>query len=200
MENMEKGYKVIFLGESAVGKTTLIKISIGKIFDSESAPTLMASYFTKNFNYKKHNYAFCLWDTIGNEKYRSLTRMFYKDSKIVILVYDITSKKSFNALDYWYQEVKNELGEDIILAIVGNKSDLFLEEQVSLEEGQKYAEMKHAFFQLSSAKNEAQNFIDFLEKLFKEYIEKYLNKKNTNKKESKALNKKKLSKKKRGCC
>ena len=182
MENMEKGYKVIFLGESAVGKTTLIKISVGKTFDLESPPTLMASYFTKNYRYNNHNYTFCLWDTIGNEKYRSLTRMFYKDSKIVILVYDITSKKSFNALDYWYEEVINELGEEIILAIVGNKSDLFLEEQVSFEEGQKYAEMKNALFKLSSAKNEAEYFINFLEELFKEYIKKYLNKKNQSKK------------------
>ena len=66
MEDEEKGYKVILLGESSVGKTSLIKISIGKQFDSYEQPTLTASYFTKNIEYKKQIYKFYLWDTIGS--------------------------------------------------------------------------------------------------------------------------------------
>ena len=199
MEDEEKGYKVILLGESSVGKTSLIKISIGKQFDSYEQPTLTASYFTKNIKYKKQIYKFYLWDTIGSERYRALTKNFFQNSKIVLLVYDITSKKSFKSLDYWFEAVKNVIGEDFLLAIIGNKIDLYLEEQVTLEEGQKYAEEKKAKFQLMSAKTSPAKFVDFLDGLFIEYIDNYITEKD---KQSQGIqiNKFKKNKKKRKCC
>ena len=171
-EEEGNGNKVIFLGESSVGKTNLIKISIGKKFESEEMTTWTVSYVPKQFIYNNHNYTFNLWDTIGQEKYRALTKIFFKEAIIVILVYDITRKKSFEALDYWYEQVKNELGDNFILAIVGNKSDLYITEQVSQEEGNNYAKEKGAKFKLTSAKTDPLSFIKFLEELFTDYINK----------------------------
>ena len=171
----DNGIKVIFLGESHVGKTNLIKISIGKPFEMESITTWAASYVPKEFFFKNQKYIFNLWDTIGQETYRSLTKIFFKGANIVILVYDITERKSFEELDYWYGQVKNELGDNFILAIVGNKIDLYAEEKVSEEEGQSYANEKGSKFALCSAKDDPKGFIKFLEELFQDYIEKYGN-------------------------
>ena len=174
-EDDDAGNKVIFLGETSVGKTNLIKVSIGKKFDPHSVSTWSASYVPREFTYNNRNYVFDLWDTIGQEQYRSLTKIFFKDAIIVILVYDITNRKSFEELEYWYGEVKNEVGDEFILAIVGNKRDLYTEEQVSEQEGRKYAAEKGAKFKLSSAKEDPIGFIQFLEELFKDFIDKNSN-------------------------
>ena len=173
-EENENGNKVIFLGESNVGKTNLMRISVGKPFDSHSLSTWSVSYLPKSFTYNKKMYIFNLWDTIGQETYRSLTRIFFKNSIIVILVYDITSRKTFEELEYWYQQVKNELSNEFVLAIVGNKKDLFTEMKVTEDEGKKFAEEKGAKFKLSSAKDDPMDFTQFLEELLKESIEKNL--------------------------
>ena len=173
-EENENGNKVIFLGESNVGKTNLMRISVGKPFDSHSLSTWSVSYLPKSFTYNKKMYIFNLWDTIGQETYRSLTRIFFKNAIIVILVYDITSRKTFEELEFWYQQVKNELNNEFVLAIVGNKKDLFTEMKVTEDEGKKFAEEKGAKFKLSSAKDDPMDFTQFLEELLKESIEKNL--------------------------
>jgi small GTP-binding protein len=173
-EDNENGNKVIFLGESNVGKTNLMRISVGKSFDSHSLSTWSVSYLPKVFTYNKKTFVFNLWDTIGQETYRSLTRIFFKNAIIVLLVYDITSRKTFEELEYWYQQVKNELDNEFLVAIIGNKKDLFTEMKVTEEEGKKYAEEKGAKFKLSSAKDDPMDFNQFLEDLLKESIEKNL--------------------------
>ena len=110
-----------------------------------------------------------LWDTIGQEKYRSLTKIFIKDSKIVIFVYDITRLESFKELDYWYSTIKEVLGDSAVLGIAGNKHDLYTKEQVSEETAKKYAEERNIDFKLTSAKNKT-SFNSLLEDLLKKYI------------------------------
>ena len=80
-----------------------------------------------------------LWDTIGEEKYRQLTKLFFADSKILIFVYDITSIESFKGIESWYEEIIESIGDDIIKGIVGNKIDLFENEAVNEEDDEKYA-------------------------------------------------------------
>ena len=107
--------------------------------------------------------------------------MFFKDTKIVILVYDITAEKSFNELDYWYNQIVNELGtEGYSLAVVGNKKDLFKHEKVKEPQGKNFAESKNAKFKLTSAKDDPLSFNSLLEQMFKEFIDNnqdYLNQK-----------------------
>ena len=197
MSEEESGIKVILLGESSVGKTSLIKVAIGKKFNSSELTTYSANYSIKKFNYNGKEYTFNLWDTIGQEKYRALTKMFFKDSKIIILVYDITSEKSFKELEYWYNQVVNELGkEGYYLAIVGNKNDLYNQEKINKDQGKKFAESKKAKFKLTSAKDDPLSFNSLLEQMFKEFIDNnkdYLN----NIKKTAITNK---GKKKGKCC
>ena len=173
-EDNENGNKVIFLGESNVGKTNLMRISVGKPFDFHSMSTWSVSYLPKNFIYNNRSYTFNLWDTIGQEVYRSLTKIFFKNAIIVLLIYDITSRKTFEELEYWYQQIKNELNNEFLLAIVGNKKDLFIDMKVTEEEGKNYADEKGAKFKLSSAKDDPMDFTQFLEDLLKESIDKNL--------------------------
>ena len=197
MSEEESGIKVILLGESSVGKTSLIKVAIGKKFNSSELTTYSANYSIKKFNYNGKEYTFNLWDTIGQEKYRALTKMFFKDSKIIILVYDITAEKSFKELEYWYSQVVNELGkEGYYLAIVGNKNDLYNQEKINKDQGKKFAESKKAKFKLTSAKDDPLSFNSLLEQMFKEFIDNnkdYLN----NIKKTAITNK---GKKKGKCC
>ena len=197
MSEEDIGIKVILLGESSVGKTSLIKVSIGNKFNASELTTYSANYSIKKFNYNGKDYVFNLWDTIGQEKYRALTKMFFKDTKIVIIVYDITSEKSFKELDYWYSQVVNELGsEGYSLAVVGNKKDLFNQEQVKEAQGKSFAQSKNAKFKLTSAKDDPLSFNTLLEQMFKEFIDN--NKDYLNQLRKTTINNK--NKKKGKCC
>ena len=107
--------KVVILGESGVGKTCIINRYINNTFSTEGMTTSGASYSSKTMyfeNYDK-NMKFDIWDTAGQEKYRSLTRIFYKETSIAILVYDITRKESFEeVINYWYQQIKEHSPKD----------------------------------------------------------------------------------------
>ena len=122
----DKGIKIVLLGEAGVGKTNLIQVSIGKKFDDNTSSTLTGSYVEKEYIFENKRYVFDLWDTVGQELYRSLSKLFIKNSKIVIIVFAINSRPSFEQIDFWYNSVKESLGNDgYITALVGNKSDLY---------------------------------------------------------------------------
>ena len=148
--------KLVLLGDSGVGKTSIISQYISGAFYNNTPSTNGASYTSKKVIFKDLNKSITLdiWDTAGQEKYKSLIKFFYKDASIAILVYDITNKQSFESLKtYWIKQLK-DLGEKhLILCIAGNKCDLYNKEQVSEKEGKKFAEDIGAFFELTSAKN-----------------------------------------------
>ena len=163
--------KVILIGESGTGKTSLINATMGLKFKDTVESTTTNSFSSKTVTINNKEYVLNLWDTIGQEKFRSLTKIFIKDSKIVILVYDITRKASFNELNFWLKMIQDILGDEPVLGICGNKSDLFVKEQVKEEVVKKYSEEKNIPFKLTSAKNPL-SFNKFLEDLVKQYLEK----------------------------
>ena len=163
--------KVILIGESGTGKTSLINAAIGLQFKENLESTTTNSFYSKKVKINNKEYVLNLWDTIGQEKFRSLTKIFVKDSKIVLLVYDITRKQTFNELNFWYKMILDILGEETILGICGNKQDLFVKEQVKEETAKKYAEEKKIPFKLTSAKNPL-TFNKFLEELVVKYVQK----------------------------
>ena len=110
------------------------------------------TYVQKKVKIDNQEIDLSIWDTVGQEKYRSLTKLFFKDTKIVILVYAINKADSFDGLEYWLNLYKESIGDEAILGVVGNKSDLFLEQEVDEEKGRNYAESNGAFFSLISAK------------------------------------------------
>ena len=164
--------KVILIGNSGVGKTSLIKVVNNENFDKNQETTSEFSFRQKKIQIGNQGYSLNLWDTIGQEKLRVLTKQFFRDSKIVIFVYDITSEISFKDLKIWEKDVKDTLGDNIIKGVVGNKNDLFLEEKVSQEEGLKYAKEINAQFKLVSAKSDPKGFDNMLQDLLKAYVNK----------------------------
>ena len=191
----DDGIKVILLGETFVGKTSLIKVSIGKYFNSKEGTTLTSNYSVKTFNYNGREYNFHIWDTIGQEKYRALTKIFVKESKIVIFVYDITNRNSFDSLPFWKKIVDELLTDTPILGVVGNKMDLYVDEQIKSDEVEKYANEIGAKLLLTSAKTDSTSFSNFLQELLNDYLIKGSNERI----KSFSLNKK-PTKKKKNCC
>ena len=165
-----KSIKITLLGNSGVGKTCIIRRYAEVTFDENSQPTQLANYSQKIVEIGNQTLQVDLWDTAGQEKYRSLGRNFYKDSFIVCLIYDITSLDSFNDLkETWYNDLK-EYGERYtVLAVVGNKSDCYEEEQVNEKEAKEFADKINAIFVLTSAKT-GSNINYLFEKLLREYL------------------------------
>ena len=190
--------KVILLGETAVGKTSIIKRYYDDTFDTNEVTTISMSYVDKIIELNKMKYKLIIWDTIGQEKYRSISKLFLTEAKIVILVYCIDKKDTFENLDFWYNLYKEELGDEAILGIAGNKADLLMEQVVSYQEGEKFANERGAIFAEISAKENKVTINNFMNDLVKAYIAKNKGEKiNKN-------NKVKLgegnNQKKEGCC
>ena len=166
--------KVVLLGGSGVGKTSLITRFVSSSFNDKQSTTIGGYFINKEIFIEKYNKDIKLniWDTAGQERYRSLTKFFYKDAKIIIFTYDITNNDSFDELkNYWFEQLKNLSMENIVIGIAGNKSDLIEEEKVSEEDAREYASKINASFRLTSALNNIG-----VEELFKELIEKYIDK------------------------
>ena len=124
--------KIVMLGESGVGKTCILnRYTENDYYKTDS--TLHAQYKIKNLPSPDGKYEMkqIIWDTAGQEIYRSLASFYYRDADGVILVYDISDKASFDELNYWIKEVRKNANNDVLLTIVGNKSDKINEEQVS---------------------------------------------------------------------
>ena len=164
------GIKVTLIGESSVGKTCIINKYCKNLFDSNVDSTLGANYSQKKIERAGKRIRLDLWDTAGQEKYRAIGRHFYKESYIVCLVHDITNKASFESIKtIWYPEL-TEYGEKYkIIALIGNKLDKYLEEQVSEEQGKKFAEEINAVFKRTSALD-GTGIAD----LFDQLVDKYL--------------------------
>ena len=151
-----QGKKLVLVGDSGVGKTCIISRFVSGDFDSNTESTDGASYATKVLELPKmgKNIVLDIWDTAGQERYKSLTKFFYKDAQMIIMVYDITIKKSFeNLKNYWYKEIQQFSEKNYILGIAGNKSDLYEKEQVSEKEAREYAQSINAVYGLTSAQN-----------------------------------------------
>ena len=171
--------KVILIGDSETGKTNLINISVGLEFSEYTTPLTKPTYKPKMFEIEGKKYILNLWDTEGREKYVNITKIFFKGSEIIILVYDITMIESFNSLKKWHQMCEDIIETDHIYGLVGNKSDLFLNEQVSTEDVKSFAESIKTKYKIVSAKIDRNSFVEFLEELVKDYIK--LNLKNMRK-------------------
>ena len=205
MKNVEKipDCKVTLIGDSGVGKSSIIGRYISGIFRGDTLTTSGANYSQKIYKKNNQKVRLNIWDTAGQEKFRSLGRNFYKDAYIICIIYDITNKQSFeNIKEIWYPEIEKHGEKFKILAIVGNKCDLYEDEEVEEKEANAFSEKIGAKFFLISAKNG-----DAIEEMFKTLANLYLNpdfkeKVNENKSDRSSsikLNKDKL-KKNSGCC
>ena len=165
--------KVVLIGESGVGKTSIISRYMTNTFKSQLMSTPGANFVKKNVIMEDENKSinFEIWDTAGQERYRSLAKVFYKNATVCVLVYDITRNSSFEAIkNYWIKEIKENAPSDIIIALAGNKDDNYENEVVTLSEGKKLAEEINGIFKSTSAM-----LSHGIDDLFKTIGEKFIN-------------------------
>ena len=161
--------KVILVGNSGVGKTNLINVLTGRKFEQSITTTTISTYVEKKMEMGNKKYNLEIWDTAGQEKFHSLTKLFIKESRIVLFVYDITDKNSFTEIKSWVKIVKEVLDDKFVMGLAGNKKDLFLKEVINEVKGKEKAKEIGAIFKLTSAK-EGEGIHELMESLLKEYI------------------------------
>ena len=166
------GIKVILLGESGVGKTNLISVALDNGFNSNSQSSIHSSYFEGKIKNNENIYKYVLWDTAGQEIYRALNKIFIKGSKIIIFVYSIDNKESFEQIEFWINSAKEVIDkEKCVMALLANKSDLFEEQVIPDEDGKKLSEKYGIKFGITSACCDAAGFKGFLKELILDYID-----------------------------
>ena len=143
--------KIVILGTSGVGKSSIINRYIYDHWDKDMQTTLGAAFLDKTLTYRGKHFKFQIWDTAGQEKYGPLAQMYYRDADVAILVYDVTEKSSFSGMKAWHTELKEKGPKNIILAIVGNKIEME-DEIITKIDGEIYASKHNAIFKATSAK------------------------------------------------
>jgi len=137
----KNNFKIVFLGRSGVGKTSVTLRFCRDTFQDGTEATIGASFVTKIMPIKERQVKFEIWDTAGQERYRALTPMYYRNADAAVLVYDITDAESFTALQSWYQELHKNVPNCVIL-LAGNKMDLGHDRKVTKETAQQFANEK----------------------------------------------------------
>jgi len=145
-------FKLVLLGESAVGKSSLVlRFVKGQFFDFQES-TIGAAFLTQTVCLNDTTVKFEIWDTAGQERYHSLAPMYYRGAQAAIVVYDITNYDSFERAKNWVKELQRQGSANIVIALAGNKSDLAQKRKVPPEEAEAYSEENGLLFMETSAK------------------------------------------------
>lgn len=144
-------YKLVFLGDQSVGKTSIITRFMYDKFDTSYQATIGIDFLSKTMYLEDRTVRLQLWDTAGQERFRSLIPSYIRDSSVAVITYDVSSRQTFLNTIKWIEEVRAERGSDVIIVLVGNKTDLVDKRQVSVEEGEaKSNELKVMFIETSA--------------------------------------------------
>jgi len=146
-------YKLVFLGDQSVGKTSIITRFMYDNFDRHYQATIGIDFLSKTMYLEDRTVRLQLWDTAGQERFRSLIPSYIRDSSVAVVVYDVTNRASFLNTSKWVEDVRAERGNDVVICLVGNKTDLGNDKrQVSTEEGEEKATKDDLLFMECSAK------------------------------------------------
>ena len=152
--NFDFNYKIILIGDSSVGKSCLTIRETKNSYLNNYTPTVGFEFFNLNLKIKEKNIRLQIWDTCGQEKFRSLISNFYRNSSLAIIVYSITDPESFIHIDQWLNEIKTQTSPDIKIFVIGNKSDLEKSRKIQFENAQKFCNERGLdYFFETSAKN-----------------------------------------------
>ena len=146
-------FKLLLIGNSAVGKSSLLLRFSDNIFNESFLPTIGVDFKIRTFDLSAKTVKLQIWDTAGQERFKTITSSYYKGAHGIILTYDITDKQSFKDIENWLTEVEKFANENVIKLLVGNKSDLESSRQVKFEEGKEFADSLGIQFIETSAKN-----------------------------------------------
>ena len=154
--------KLIVVGNQGTGKSCILNRFVNETFEENYQATIGLDFQSKNITIHDQDVRLIIYDTAGQEKFRSLIPMYIREAQIILLVYDISDKDSFDAMPNWIQEVKEVLNKEVVFALIGNKMDLESQRKISYEEGKKLAEKNNFVFQEVSAKT-GKNFENLFE-------------------------------------
>eukprot|EP01017_Pseudomicrothorax_dubius_P020588 TRINITY_DN2240_c0_g1_i2.p1 TRINITY_DN2240_c0_g1~~TRINITY_DN2240_c0_g1_i2.p1 ORF type:complete len:195 (+),score=33.74 TRINITY_DN2240_c0_g1_i2:113-697(+) len=158
-------FKVVLLGDAGVGKSSISQRLCHNVFSDSYAVTIGGAYLNKSIDLKSgQTVRLHLWDTGGEERFRAMAPLYYRDASVAILVYDVLDAKSFKSLEYWIKELDNKVKQDkLILALAGNKCDV-PEKAVTTEQGKRFAETHNMIFAELSAKT-GENIPEFFQQI-----------------------------------
>jgi len=165
--NTIREIKLCLLGDTAVGKSSLVLRFVSDRFEPHTTATIGASFMSKNFKTGDKSFKYQIWDTAGQEKYKALAPMYYRGAAAAIVVYDITMESSFLSVKRWVRELRQMGSQDIVIAIAGNKKDLVDQREISPETGQAFADEIGAVFAECSALT-AENVNEIFERISEE--------------------------------
>lgn len=161
-------FKLVLLGDSAVGKSCLVVRFVRDEFFEFQEPTIGAAFLTQTVTLDDSTVKFEIWDTAGQERYRSLAPMYYRGAAAAIVVFDITKKDSFNGAKSWVKELQRRGDPNVVIALAGNKADMESKRKVQTEEAQQYALDSDIIYMETSAKtalNVRNLFVEIAKKL-----------------------------------
>ena len=167
-------FKIIVIGDSGVGKSCLTNKATKNIFEDNYQATVGFEFFTFNLKINDKIAKLQIWDTCGQEIYRSLISNFYRNSSLALIVYSVTSRESFNNIDMWLKELRTQANPDVQIILIGNKVDLENERKVTKEEGELFAKKNGIKkFVETSAKtgiNAQSTFVEIGLSLYNDYL------------------------------
>ena len=144
--------KYVVIGDSGVGKSNILLRYINNTFSEEFKTTVGVEFGAKNIEVNNNIYRIQIWDTAGQENFRSIARAYYKNSVCACIVYDITNRSSFQSIQSWIDDCSKQTSKTVLLLLIGNKSDLKDMREVQYEEGEKFAKLHNMNFLETSAK------------------------------------------------
>ena len=167
-------FKLIFIGDSSVGKSCLTTKAVKNNFEEYYQATVGFEFLTFNMKVNDKVIKLQIWDTCGQEIYKSLISNFYRNSSLAVLVYAIDNKESFTHVENWLNDLKSQANEDVRIFLVGNKSDLEEERKVTREEGEKYKLDQHLDLFMETSAKTGQNarnvLIEAAKILYNDYL------------------------------
>ena len=197
--------KILTLGDTQVGKSSIVLRYTEDKFDDNQLSTIGIDYKTKYMKMDDSSVKVLIWDTAGQEKFQNIAKQYYKGANGVLLIYDICSRKTFERIEFWLKELKeNNRIDELFICLVGNKNDMEDKREISIEEGEKYAKDNNIPFLEVSAKS-GKGIIDLFKKVIKGALDKVYIKNEKEEGEEKVrlssfLEKVDVKEKQRRCC
>ena len=176
-ENYEMMFKVVLVGDSFVGKTNIMSKYLKNEFHEDSKATVGVEFGSRQFNIEGHSIKAQVWDTAGQERYKAITSAYYKGAKGAFVVYDITTKGSFESVERWVNDLISSGDKKITILLIGNKCDLEEQRQITKEQGEeKAAKLDLAFLETSafSGQNLDKAFEMMVNEIYKKFHEEML--------------------------
>ena len=172
---IDLNFKIIIVGDSGVGKSCISIKASRNYFEDFYSPTIGLEFLSFNIRVEDKNIKLQIWDTCGQEIFRSLITSYFRNASLAIIVYSIERKESFDNIETWLNEIKTNSNPDIKIFLIGNKADLNEKREVSKESGENfYKDHKLSFFTETSAKtglNVKNVFIEVAKVLYNQYKE-----------------------------